>query len=102
MTNMDMKKMAEVLKDLNPEGEFEATPLWGNNPRIYGNLRADELRLPTGYFWHYGYGCISNCGNTENGECENFSYVYDSTHFELKIEEEHPKKSLISSILGRN
>ena len=100
MENMGIEKFVEELKELNPGAKFETNEPWRTSRVIYGTVTAENLQLPTGYFWHYGYGSISNKGNTQDGYYESFVYEYDISHFENKMEPKQPKKSLFARIFG--
>lgn len=99
MENMGIEKMKEELERLNPKVQFDTNDPCLASRVIYGTVHAEKLRLPTGYFWHYGYVTISNKGNTKSGFYECFIYEYNLDHFRPQAEHK-TKKSLFSRIFG--
>lgn len=106
MRNIGIKKMKEELVRLNPTVKFDVLDTTVSPINIiYANVSGESLKLPNGYF--YNGDSISNKGNTEGGFYENFTYRFDTAHFENRPTEvkpsEHiePKKSLFARIFAR-
>lgn len=96
MENIGITQMKKELKILNPNVQFDVKD-YCVPAIIYGNIPAENLRLPKGYY-HNDKNGINNKHRTTSGIYECFDYQYDVEHFAPKSE---PKKSFFARLFAR-
>ena len=88
--NIGAVALVDALRIMNPTGKFALDSTFEPTYVIYGNVPADQLKFPEGYY-HNAKNGITNKHSTNSGMYEGFDYHFKPERF---------KKSIFERIFG--